>query len=155
MWRFPVKIRLKWRGAEGEGGGWLEIPPAEVRAEYARASGPGGQHVNKTETRVTLRFSVRDSAALPPPVKALLLQRLSPRLTKAGELLVSAEKHRERTRNVADAYERMQQILERALEPKKPRRATSPSRGARARRLGEKREASERKRLRKKPAGED
>ncbi len=121
-----------------------EIPPSEVEVEYSRASGPGGQHVNKTETRVTLRLSLM-SDAIPPVMRIRLLDKLSTRLTKGHELLISCDKHRERSRNIADASERMQEILAQALVVPKARRATRPSRGSQERRLKDKRITSEKK----------
>ncbi|CAN0598527.1 unnamed protein product, partial [Laminaria digitata] len=68
---------------------WLVIPESEISVEYSRSGGPGGQHVNKTETKVTLRFSVPSSPSLPETVKDKLMSRMRARLTKEGELLVS------------------------------------------------------------------
>lgn len=127
------------------------IPESEISAEFSRAAGPGGQHVNKTETRVTLRFSVADSEALPEAVKNKLLTRLRARLTKEGELLVSVDTHRQRQRNIALAYERMHKILADALVEQKKRRPTRPSRGAKERRLAGKRRTAEKKQSRKRP----
>ena len=94
--------------------GGLEIPAAEIAVEYARSGGPGGQHVNKTETKVTLRFDVRASS-LPDEVKDKLTRRLSTRLTKNGELLISCDTHRERQRNLEIAQERLKEMLDKAL----------------------------------------
>jgi ribosome-associated protein len=120
------------------------IPGSEIDVEYARSGGPGGQHVNKTETKVTLRFDLTTSS-LPEEVKEKLRRRLATRLTKSGELLISADAHRERTRNMDDARARFIEILERALIEPKKRKKTKPSRGAKARRLSEKRKTSEKK----------
>lgn len=130
---------------------WLVVPESEISVEYSRSGGPGGQHVNKTETRVTLRFSVRDSPTLPDAIKQKLRLRIRARLTKEGELLVSVDAHRERQRNLTIAYERMQSILQTALVEQKKRRVTKPSRGAKERRLKSKRIASQKKEGRRKP----
>lgn len=130
---------------------WLVIPESEISVEYSRSGGPGGQHVNKTETKVTLRFSVPSSPSLPEGVKNKLLSRMRARLTKEGELLVSVDAHRERQRNMTLAYERMQALLRQALVEQKKRRPTKPSRGAKERRLKDKRQASEKKQNRRKP----
>lgn len=128
--------------------GGVEVPSDLVEAEYSRASGPGGQHVNKTETRVTLRLDV-GALDLPSVLKARLLRRLEPRLTKDGVLLVSADAHRERGRNTAEAWQRLTALLTEAAKPPKLRRPTRPSRGAKERRLQDKRRQSDKKRQRR------
>jgi ribosome-associated protein len=129
--------------------GGVSIPLEEIEVEMSRASGPGGQHVNKTETRVGLRFNITTSKSLSEGVRAKLLARLASRLTKAGELLVHNDEHRHRARNHADALERMQSILDQALFEPKKRRPTKPSRGAKERRLSEKKRTGDKKRARK------
>lgn len=131
------------------------IPHREIRISTARASGPGGQHVNKTETKVTLRFSILKSSVFSAEEKARLLSRLEPRLTRASEILVSASAHRERRRNLDDAFARLALILDRALRSRRPRKKTAPGKSAHARRIEEKRISSEKKRLRKSPRGDD
>jgi ribosome-associated protein len=128
---------------------WLSIPDAEIGVEYARSGGPGGQHVNKTETKVVLRFPVATSPSLPDEARRRLLERLAPRLTKAGELLVSSEAHRERTKNISLARARLAQLLREGLHRPKARKATAPSRGAKERRLADKRAVADRKRDRR------
>ncbi|MEO1335458.1 MAG: alternative ribosome rescue aminoacyl-tRNA hydrolase ArfB, partial [Myxococcota bacterium] len=115
----------------------VEVPADLVEVQYSRASGPGGQHVNKTETRVTLRLNI---AALPIPhfVRARLLRRLAPRLTKDDVLLVSADTHRVRGRNYAEAWDRLTALLVEAATPPKVRRPTRPSRASRERRMQDK-----------------
>ena len=130
--------------------GKFEIPDELVEAQYSRASGPGGQHVNKTETRVTLRLDL-NAVELPGFLRERLLRRLQPRLTKDNVLLVSADAHRERGRNMAEAWQRLSEMLADAAKAPKVRRATRPSRGARERRLQDKRRQSEKKRQRKEP----
>ena len=129
--------------------GAVEIPPSEIVETFARSSGPGGQHVNKTETKATLRFSVRASPSLPAWARARLLERLESRLTTNGELLVSSDRTRSRQQNLRDAYARLAHILEMGLRRNKRRRATRPTRGGAERRLREKRRQSERKAARR------
>jgi ribosome-associated protein len=127
----------------------LAIPLAEIDVSYARSGGPGGQHVNKTETKVLLRFPVATSPSLSDVERARLLEKLAPRLTRGGELLITAEDHRERAKNLSIAYERLAEVLRRGLARPKKRTATKPSRGAKERRLAEKRRTGEQKRARK------
>lgn len=127
------------------------ILESEIRAEFSRSSGPGGQHVNKTETRVTLRWSLERSA-LEPGRKARLRLALGHRLTKEGELLVSVDTTRSQARNLELAYARMRDIISPALRRPERRRATRPSRGAKERRLRAKREHGEKKAMRKRPS---
>src|SRR5579885_2672674 len=94
----------------------IEIPPGEIAVEYSRSSGPGGQHVNKTETRVTLRFGLATSPSIPEEDRARMVARLAARLTKNGELLVSAGRHRDRTQNMSAAFERLEALLQAAYE---------------------------------------
>ena len=128
--------------------GGVTISEDLVEAQFSRASGPGGQHVNKTETRVTLRLDV-GTLSLPSVLKARLLRRLEPRLTKDHVLLVSADAHRERGRNLSEAWQRLTAILVEASKPPKVRRPTRPTRGAKERRLQDKRRQSDKKRQRR------
>jgi len=133
----------------------LLIPEDELQVSYSRSGGPGGQNVNKLETRVTLRYSVRESQALDEAQRARLLERLSSRLTSEGELLVHASRQRVQGRNEKEARERLAGILREALAVPKKRRATRPTHGSKKRRLAQKQRRSETKRLRRKnPDGE-
>jgi ribosome-associated protein len=133
----------------------IEIPTREVSEAYSRASGPGGQHVNKTETRVTLRFSLAESASIPEADRARMLVKLAHRITKAGELLVSTDRHRDRSQNLREAYERLAELLRAAYAKPRPRQKTRPTKGSRERRLDQKRATSDRKRTRRTPPREE
>lgn len=133
----------------------VEIPEEEISAEYSRSSGPGGQHVNKTETKVVLRFGIVDSPSIPARDKARMLDKLGTRVTRAGEILVACGKHRDRSENERIAWERLRALLESAFEIPKPRKKTKPSRGAKERRLENKRLTSGRKKSRQKPRSDD
>ena len=126
---------------------WLEI-----EVIYSRSSGPGGQHVNKTESRVTLRFALADSPSIPDRERWWMLKRLESRLTTSGELLVSCEKHRDRSRNLSDAFARLRDLLVAALYRPPRRRKTRPTRGSVERRLRDKRRHSVRKQERRRPS---
>ncbi len=123
----------------------LQIPSDRVLVEYSRSSGPGGQHVNKTETRVTLRFPLRDCELIPEPIKEKLLVRLANRITKAGEILIHSGRSRDRLQNFSTAWERLEAVLAAALLEDKPRKPTKVPRGVKERRLRDKAAVSRRK----------
>ena len=117
----------------------VEIPEGALSETVLAATGPGGQNVNKVATAVELRFDVAGSPSLPEPVRARLLARRDRRLTDDGVLVLAAQRFRTQERNRQDARERLAHFIEAGLHAPKPRIATKPSRGARERRLGEKR----------------
>ena len=120
----------------------LVIPDAELDERFVRASGPGGQNVNKVATAVELRFDVANSPSLPEAVRARLLAKRDRRLTDEGVLVISAQRFRTQERNREDARERLAHFVESGLHAPKPRIATRPSRASKERRLGAKRERS-------------
>jgi ribosome-associated protein len=127
----------------------LVIPGTELVVTASRSSGPGGQHVNKSNTRVTLRWNVVTSAALDDPVRARLLHRLATRLTRTGDLVVHAEASRSRERNLDSARRRMAELVADGLHQRASRRSTRPTRSSRERRLREKSRQSDTKRGRR------
>lgn len=127
------------------------IPAAELSWSASRASGPGGQHVNKTSSRVTLAWSVVESAVLDETQRARLLEKLAARLTQSGVLQIHAEDARSQLRNREIAAERLAELVAAALRRPKARRPTRPSRGVTERRLKAKKARSDRKANRKSP----
>ena len=117
----------------------LVIPAAELRESASRSGGPGGQHVNKTSTRVTLRWCVAESVALADAQRARLLRRLRPKLTRGGDLVVHARRFRSRGRNRELARERLAELVREALATPKTRVPTRRSRASRERALAAKR----------------
>lgn len=119
--------------------GGNRIPASEIVEVASRSSGPGGQHVNTSSTRVTLRWSLRDSRGIKVEVRDRLLLRLRARLSKDGVLIVHADRHRSRQRNLEMARERLRSLVETALYQEPPRRPTKPTRASMLRRLEAKR----------------
>lgn len=129
----------------------LAIPLDELRFRFSRSSGPGGQHVNRSETQVELQFDVAHSPGLSEEQRALILLRLRGHIDTDGVLHLVSSGTRSQLRNREEVTIRFVQLMERSLRPVKPRRPTRPSARARARRLEQKRRRSEAKRLRGAP----
>lgn len=127
----------------------MRLPPEfELQFTFARSSGPGGQNVNKVNTKAVLRWNLRESAWLGPLEKERLLDRLGPKLTRAGEVMVVSDRFRDQVRNKEDCLEKLGHLLEKALRIPKHRKATRPSRSSRAERRQSKSRQGEKKRLR-------
>ena len=117
----------------------LTIPAAELSISFARSGGPGGQNVNKVETKVELRWNPGQSTVLAGDERYRLVERLSPRLTEDGDLIVTSSRTRDQSRNREDARTKLAALIRQAIEPPKVRRKTRPSRESVQRRLDEKR----------------
>jgi ribosome-associated protein len=133
----------------------LALDDREVSYEFLRASGPGGQNVNKVESAVRLRFDARRSPSLPDAVRARLERLAGSRLTKDGVVVIEAQRYRTQERNRADALDRLIDLVrEAAAPPPPPRRKTKPTLGSKIRRLEGKKLRGGVKALRTKP-GQD
>jgi ribosome-associated protein len=127
----------------------LVIPGTELSISVSRSSGPGGQHVNKTSSRVSLRWNIKTSLVLSETQRNLLIERLGTRLVGEGELLLHVESERSQLRNRDIARERLAEIIRKALKPIKKRIATRPTLGSKTRRITHKKKRGIVKKLRK------
>ncbi len=134
----------------------ISIPEGELEFEFLRASGPGGQNVNKVATAVQLRFDVFRSPSLPEDVRRRLIRLAGKRISKDGILLLQGRRFRTQEQNRADTVERLRELIARAAVAPKRRTPTRPTKGSRERRLQSKRRIAERKTSRRKgQPGED
>ena len=134
------------------GGGKVVIPPEALEWQFARSSGPGGQHVNRTSSKALLRFDARHTPHLPEAMRRRLLALVGPQLTREGSLIITSQRHRDQPPNVADCLEKLSALLEQALIVPRIRRRTRTPRSAIAKRLEGKRLRSKTKSLRGQPA---
>src|SRR5215469_16071451 len=113
----------------------LALDDDEISETFVRASGPGGQNVNKVASAAQLRFDLRGSPSLPEPIKARVARLAGHRLTQDGVIVITAQRFRSQERNREDARARLTALIRRAVEPPKPRRKTRPSAAQREQRL--------------------
>ena len=134
---------------------YVTIPGSELEFRYVRSGGPGGQHANKTSTKVELTWDVSTSEALGPRQRARLLANLGRRVEASGTLRIRSDRHRSQSRNREDAIERLVTLVRDGLVVKKGRIATGPSPGAKRKRLEQKKKRAEVKQSRRRPSFDD
>ncbi len=133
----------------------IAIPLAEFHFSFSRSSGPGGQNVNKVNTKVTLRWDISNSPSLPEAVRERFCSRFHRRITKSGEFVMHSQRFRDQGRNVADCLGKLRELLLQVAAPVKVRRKRRPSRASIERRLNDKRRLAAKKQRRRKPAADD
>ncbi|MCH2171273.1 aminoacyl-tRNA hydrolase [Myxococcota bacterium] len=133
----------------------LSIPLAEIQETASRAGGPGGQHVNKASTRATLRWNVLKSQALTTAQRQRIVERLSSRITRRGEIVVHADRFRSRARNRELARERLAELVRSGLSVPRDRVGTRPTRSSRERALAAKKHRGTLKAQRSRPTRDD
>jgi ribosome-associated protein len=123
----------------------LQIPLQEFRFTFSRSSGPGGQNVNKVNTKATLRWPVLASPSLPDDVRQRFLDRYRNRITSEGEFLLTSQRYRDAGRNVDDCFQRLREMLAAVARPPTVRKRTRPSKASVRRRLDDKRRQARKK----------
>ncbi len=123
----------------------IVIPRTELQLSFSRSPGPGGQNVNKVNSKVTLRWDVDQTEALPPPVKRRFLARYGNRISREGQLILTSHRYRDQPRNIADVMEKLRQLILAIAEAPKKRKPIRPSKATNRKRLEQKRRKSEKK----------
>jgi ribosome-associated protein len=127
----------------------ITIPAAELQTSFARSAGPGGQNVNKVNTKAVLRWAVRNSESLPPAVRGRFLARYANRVNNEGELVLSSDEHREQARNLNACREKLRAMILSVLKPPRRRVKTKPTRASVERRIVSKQRRGDKKRSRR------
>jgi len=135
--------------------GGVRIPLREFDFEFMRSSGPGGQNVNKVNTKVRLRWSVAGSSSIKESLRERIQCKYGRRITAEGEFLVTSQRYRDQERNRADCLEKLAALIRDVAVAQRPRRTTRPTRASKERRLDQKRRRSRRKQLRRSPGDQE
>jgi len=126
----------------------IAVPKDEFVFSYARSSGPGGQNVNKLNTKVTMHWDVTSTSSLPEDVRERFCKKYRRRISKEGELVLYSQRFRDQARNVDDCLSKLREFILEVAEPPKPRKPTKPTRGSIRRRLDNKRKKGDKKQSR-------
>jgi ribosome-associated protein len=126
----------------------LQIPLREFQFTFSRSGGPGGQNVNKVNTKALLRWPVAKTPTLPEPIRRRLLAKCRRQVTVDGDLLIVSQRFRDAGRNAADCLEKLRRLLAEAAVPVRPRKPTRPTRSSVRRRVEDKRRLSQKKQRR-------
>lgn len=127
------------------------IPRAELRFRFDRSSGPGGQNVNKTNTKATMHWNIVASPSIPGDVRERFLAKYGGRVSQAGDVVLASDRHRDQRRNLDACLEQLRSMLLSVLRPPRARKATRPTAGSQRRRLEDKRSRSRTKEMRREP----
>lgn len=133
----------------------IQIPLEEIEFSYARSGGPGGQNVNKVNSKAVLRWSVVTTPSLSEEVRGRFLNKFANRLTLEGELILTSQKYRDQARNVADCLEKLTEMISSVARRPIVRKPTKPTLGSKQRRVESKREQSQKKQQRRRPEAYD
>lgn len=129
----------------------IKVPRREFSFRYARSQGPGGQNVNKVNTKATLRWPVTENESLPEPVRNRFIAKYRHRITNDGVLLITSQRYRDQSRNIQDCLDKLRALILEVSTPPKPRRPSKPTQGSKVRRRKAKEATSQKKSLRKSP----
>ncbi len=127
----------------------IRVPVAEFTFNFMRSSGPGGQNVNKVNTKVRLRWPLEENESLPADVMDRFRQSHRRRITSDGDFLIASQRYRDQQRNIIDCMEKLRDLIAQVAEKPKPRKPTKPSRGSKERRIKQKKQQSEKKQRRR------